>query len=62
MAEGFPRCLTAKEIRRNGLPQLGQPYGKGNSNPLQYSCLGSPMDRGTWWVTVDGVVNESDTA
>ena len=22
---------------------------KGNGNPLQYSCLGNPMDRGTWW-------------
>ena len=30
-------------------------------NPLQYSCLGNPMDRGTWWATVHGVTNESDT-
>ena len=29
--------------------------GEGNSNPLQYSCLGNPMDRGAWWATVDGV-------
>ena len=27
----------------------------GNSNPLQYSCLGNPMDRGAWWATVHGV-------
>ena len=32
----------------------------GNSNPLQYSCLGNPMDRGNWWATFRGVA-ESDT-
>ena len=29
--------------------------GEGNGNPLQYSCLGNPMDRGAWWATVHGV-------
>ena len=29
--------------------------GEGNGNPLQYSCLGNPMDRGAWWATVYGV-------
>ena len=29
--------------------------GDGNSNPLQYSCLGNLMDRGAWWATVHGV-------
>ena len=29
--------------------------GGGNGNPLQYSCLGNPMDRGAWWATVHGV-------
>ena len=29
--------------------------GGGNDNPLQYSCLGNPMDRGAWWATVHGV-------
>ena len=33
----------------------------GNANPLQYSCLESPTDRGTWWATVPGVTKESDT-
>ena len=28
---------------------------EGNGNPLQYSCLENPMDRGAWWVTVHGV-------
>ena len=29
--------------------------GEGNGNPLQYSCLGNPMDRGAWQATVQGV-------
>ena len=33
--------------------------GGGNGNPLQYSCLGNPMDRGVWWAAVRGVA-ESD--
>ena len=28
---------------------------KGSGNPLQYSCLGNPMDRGAWWATVRGL-------
>ena len=28
--------------------------GEGNGNPLQYSCLKNPMDRGAWWATVHG--------
>ena len=31
---------------------LGIYPGKGNGNPLQYSCLENPMDRGAWWVTL----------
>ena len=30
-------------------------YGEGNGNPLQYSCLENPMDRGAWWAAVHGV-------
>ena len=29
--------------------------GKGNGNPLQYSCLADPLDRGAWWAAVHGV-------
>ena len=29
--------------------------GEGNGNPIQYSCLGNPMDRGAWWAIVHGV-------
>ena len=39
---------------------LGRCPGEGNSNPLQYSCLENPMDRGDWPATVHGVA-ESDT-
>ena len=42
------------------IPGVGRSPGKGNDNPLQYSCLGNPMDRGAWWATVHGVT-ESDT-
>ena len=31
------------------------PHGEGNDNPLQYSCLENPKDRGAWWATVHGV-------
>ena len=34
------------------LPALGRSPRKGSGNPLQYSCLGNPMDRGAWWATV----------
>ena len=37
------------------IPGLGRSPGEGNGNPLQYSCLENPMDRGAWWVTVHGV-------
>ena len=37
------------------IPGLGRPPGEGNGNPLQYSCLESPMDRGAWQATVHGV-------
>jgi len=32
----------------------GRSPGEGNGNPLQYSCVGNPMDRGAWWATVHG--------
>ena len=37
------------------IPGLGRSPGEGNGNPLQYSCLGNPMDGGTWWATLHGV-------
>ena len=37
------------------IPGLGRSPGKGNGNPLQYSCLENSMDGGAWWATVHGV-------
>ena len=50
---GFPRSLVGKESACNAgdsglIPGLGRSPGEGNSNPLQYSCLKNPMDRGAW--------------
>ena len=46
----------AGDIRDVGLiPGLGRSSGRGHGNPLQYSCLENPMDRGAWWATVHGV-------
>ena len=43
------------------IPGLGRSPEEGNGNPLQYSCLGNPMNRGAWWATVHGVTKDSDT-
>ena len=37
------------------IPRSGRSPGEGNGNPLQYSCLENPMDKGAWWATVHGV-------
>ena len=37
------------------IPRLGRSSGEGNGNPLQYFCLGNPMDRGAWQAIVHGV-------
>ena len=49
-------AANAGDVRdRGSIPGLGRSPGKGNSNPLQYSHLENPMDRGAWWVKVHGV-------
>ena len=48
---------NAGDVREEGLiPGLGKSPGGGHGNPLQYSCLGNPMDRGAWQATVHRVV------
>ena len=37
------------------IPGVGRSHGERNGNPLQYSCLENPMNRGAWWATVHGV-------
>ena len=65
MLFGFPSGSDGKESAGNvgdlGLiPGLGRSPGGGRGNPLQYSCLENPMDRGAWSTTAHGVT-ESDT-
>ena len=43
------------EMFRSKITGLGRSPGEGNGNPLQYSCLENPMDRGAWRATVHGV-------
>ena len=57
---GFPGGSVVKNLPANAgdlglIPGLGRSPGEGNVNPLQYFCLGNPMDRGAWWATVHGV-------
>ena len=42
------------------IPESGQAPGGGHGNPLQYSCLENPMDRGAWQATVRGATKESN--
>ena len=54
---------SAGDIRAMGLiPGSGRFPGAGNGNPLQYSCLENPMDRGSWWAIVHRVAKESNKA
>ena len=48
--------------RDEGLILVSGRYpGEGHGNPLQYSCLENPMDRGAWWVTVHGITERTHT-
>ena len=54
MVKNWP--ANAEDTRDAGLiPKSGRSTGEGNGNPLQYSCLENPMDRGAWWAAVHGV-------
>ena len=54
---GFPGRSVVKNPPANAgdvgsIPGLGRSPGEGNGNPVQYACLGNPMDRGAWQATV----------
>ena len=56
----IPKWLNVKESACQArdvdlTPESGRSPGEGNGNPLQYSCLGNPMDRGDWWAREHGV-------
>ena len=63
VTEGFPGGSMGKESTCSAgddgdlglITESGRSPGEGNGNPLQYSCLESPMDRGAWRVTIHGV-------
>ena len=50
---GISHCRLVGDL--GSIPGLGRSPGEGNGNPLQYSCLENPMDRGGWRGTVHGV-------
>ena len=68
MAGAFQVVLVVKsppvksgDMRDSGsIPALGRSPGEGNGNPLQYSSLGNPMDRGAYWTTVHRITKELD--
>ena len=60
---GFICSSVGKESACNSgdpgsIPGLGRPLGEGNGNPLQYSCLENPTDRGAWQATVHEVARK----
>ena len=65
VASVFPGGSTVKNPPANIedvclIPGSGGLPWKRKCNPLQYSCLGNPMDRGAWWTTVHGVPKKLD--
>ena len=66
----FIRALVVKNIPANAgdardacsIPELGRSPGVRNGNPLQYSCLENPMDRGAWLATVHGSEKRHNSA
>ena len=61
--QGLPQWLSGKESACNigaagdkdSIPESGRSPGGGHGNPLQYSCLENPMNRGAWWAIVHGI-------
>ena len=50
-----PACQSRRCKRDKSIPRSGRSPGGGHSNPLQYSCLENPVDRGAWWAAVHRV-------
>ena len=54
MVKNLPTSAGDKKDK-GSIPGSRISLGGGHGNPLQYSCLDNPMDRGAWWATVHGV-------
>ena len=54
LTQGWRICLPTQHTQVWSLGS-GDSSGEGNGSPLQFSCLGNPMDRGAWWAIVHGV-------
>ena len=57
---GLPQWVSSEEYAcdaadASSIPGLGRSPGGGHGNPVQYSCLENPMDRGAGWAIVHGV-------
>ena len=67
MSLGLPHQLSGEEHLpanagdEGSIPGSGRCPGEGHGNPLHYSCLENPMDRGAWWATFKGVAKVLDT-
>ena len=64
--KGFPGGSPVKNLPAHAgdedpIPESGRSPGKGNGNPLHYSCLENSMDRGAWWAIAHGVATKLDT-
>ena len=60
---GFPGGSDSKESACSAgdpgsIPRLGRSPGEGIGSPLQFTCLGNPMDSGAWWATDHGVTKD----
>ena len=65
--DGLPCGSVVKSLPASAgdvglVPESGGSPGGGNGDPLQYSSLGNPLDRGAWRATVHGVTKELDMA
>ena len=64
---GFPCGSTGKESACNAgdlcsIPGLARSPGERKGSPLQYSCLGNPVDRGAWWAVIHGITKKPNTS
>jgi len=60
VVKSLPAMQGISERDAVSIPGSGKSPEEGDGNPLQYSCLGNPMERGAWWTTVHKVAVRDD--